>query len=288
MTRRFVLRASSAVVIVALAIAGYVVFVPVHRPDPRELASLAIASPVAGLRAHPKTSVRSASGVPLAAVKKAAASTPGETGAYVVQWRGAAPVTSGSVEVIAVPTARLARSVKKEAVAAELSRTSLTSSGYGYGGTTSVPGVPGAEAAYYLKGTTPTITAATPRATVAVFRAGRVVLEVRAESKGDSATTVARALATAEHRHLDRMRRDLVLAETRFPVVASAVYVLVALGVLAVVLAAPGFVVALERRRHDARTAAERRARVARGSKVVKRHAPRGYAAQVEARSRRR
>ncbi len=141
-----------------------------------------------------------------------------------------------------------------------------------------------------MKGAKPTITASTPRVAVVIFRAGRVVAGATVDAKGKDATTTVQALAPAEYRHLARVGPDLVLGETVLPLVASLVYALVALAVLAAAEITPGVVIAARGRRHDAHVAAQRRARVARGSKVVKRHASRGYAARVEAggRARRR
>lgn len=289
MPRRLAIRVATAVVLVGLAIAGYVLWIPVHRPNLDKVAALAVKSPVTGLRTHPKTEiVDPATTVSLSAVKRAAASTPGETAAYAVNWEGTGPVTAGSLELITLPTSKSAKSAQKQALAAELSQTSLTDSGYGFGGTTSVSGIPGAKGAYYLKGTKPTVTASTPRVTVAMFREGRTILDVTVDSKGATATTTARALALAEYHHLEHVGADPTLAETSLPVVASVVYALVVLAVLAIAEATPRLVTTAQRRRHEARIAAERRARVARGSKVVKRHASRGYAARVEAKSRAR
>jgi hypothetical protein len=121
---------------------------------------------------------------------------------------------------------------------------------------------------------------------VVIYRAGRVVVDVTVDSKGDAATTTARALASAEFHHLEKVAADPVLSETSLPLVASVVYALVAVAVLAVAEVTPRLVIAARQRRHEARAAAERRSRTARGSKVVKRHASRGYAARVQARSR--
>ena len=291
MPHHLVIRAVTAVVLVGLGIAGYVLWIPVHRPDLRKVAALVVTSSVVHLRAHPTTSALDpATAVSIAAVKTAAVATPAETAVYSVQWKGLAPVTAGSVQLIAVPTVKSARSVQQEMLATALSQTSLTGAGYGFGGTTSVSGIPGAKGAYYVKGTKPTITASTPRVTVVIFRKGRVVADATVEAKGKEATTTARALAAAEYHHLARVGPDLVLGQTVLPLVASLVYALVALAVVAAVEATPGVVTTTRRRRHDAHVAAQRRARVARGNKVVKRHAARGYAARVEAggRARRR
>ncbi len=287
MPRGLVIRVAAAAVLVGLAIAGYVLWMPVHRPNPGKVAVLGLKSAVAGLRAPAKTaSVEPVSGVSLSAVKAAAASTPGETAAYAVNWSGKAPVTAGSIELIAMPTDASAKSAQKQALATELSQSSLTDSGYGYGTKTKISGIPGAKAAYYLKGTSPTITASTPRATVVIYRTGRVIVDATVDAKGVAATTTARSLASAEFHHLERVGADPVIGETSLPLVASVLYVLVAVAVLAVAEVTPRFVVAARHRRHEARLAAARRARVARGSKVVKRHASRGYAARVEGKGR--
>ncbi|HTX64062.1 MAG TPA: hypothetical protein VMD28_10500, partial [Acidimicrobiales bacterium] len=205
MPRRLAVRVATAVVLVGLAIAGYVLWIPVHRPAPKKVAALAVERPVTGLRANPKTRTVDATSVSLSAVKDAAASTPGETAAYTVGWKGAAPVTAGSLELLALPTSASAAAVHEQAVATGLAQTSLTGTGYGYGGATKVPGVPGAKGAYYLKGTSPKVTPSTPRVTVAVFRQGRVVVDVTADAKGRAATTTARALALAEYHHLEHV-----------------------------------------------------------------------------------
>jgi hypothetical protein len=288
--RRLGVRVAIAVVLIGLAIGGYLLWIPVHRPDPHKVATLAVTSPVIRLRGHPKTSSVDPTALSISAVKAAAIATPGETAAYSVSWRGFAPVTAGSVELIAVPTVRSARSAQREILAAELSNTSLTESGYGFGRTTSVHGIPGAKGAYYLKGTTPTVTTSTPRVTVVIFRAGRTIVDVRVDAKGADATATARALASEQYRHLELVGTDPVLAQASFPLIASLVYALVALGVLAIAEVTPWLVSAEQERRREARVAAERSARVARGNKVVKRHASRGYAARVETggRARRR
>ncbi|HLW44892.1 MAG TPA: hypothetical protein VKR78_01665 [Acidimicrobiales bacterium] len=285
MPRRLVVRVASAVVIAGLAVAGFVLRIPLHRPDPQKLATLAVTSPVAGLRGHASTKVADPATSALAPVKSAAAATPGETGAFAVDWKGTGSVTAGSLELITVPTATSARAVLGAAKAADLAPTALTTLGYGFGARTHVTGIPGAEGAYYLGGTKPTITASTPRASVVVFGVGRVVVDVTANGKGAVATRTARAVAASEYRHLRRVGADPVVGSTVLPVVASLVYALVALAVLAIVWFAPGMVATARRRREELHREAERRARVARGSKVVRRHASHGYAGRVQARA---
>ncbi|MGH9920857.1 MAG: hypothetical protein ACRD6W_18555, partial [Nitrososphaerales archaeon] len=222
------------------------------------------------------------------AVKSAAASTPGETAAYAVDWEGKAPVTAASLELTVLPTLRSARTAQAEAVAAELSSTSLTQRGYGFGGKTDVLGIPGARGAYYLGGTSPTVTSSTRRAAVVVFRTGRVVLDVTVDAKGAVATPTVRSLALAQYRHLARIGADPRLAETLLPLVATVLYVVVAIAVGVMAEVAPGVVAATQRRRHEAHEAAARQARAGRGRKVVRRQASRSYAGRAQARAHRR
>lgn len=286
MSRTTLLRIVATVVLAGLAIAGYLLWIPVHRPNPSKLAALARTAPVTGLRGHPQTKVTSPSDSPLATVKSAAASTAGETGSYAVQWKGSSPVTSGSISLNVLPTEQLASEALADAKTTALASSALTRIGYAYGGTTRVSGIPGAKAAYYLGGgSSPTVTKSTPRATVVVYRAGRVIVGVNVDAKGSAATTTARALAAAEYHHLLTVGTDPVIGETSLPVLASVLYALVAVAVIAVAQIVPGFVISARHRQLELRAADERRARAARGKKVVKRHAARGYAARVESRA---
>lgn len=279
-----VLRVAGALVLAGLGIAGYLIWIPVHRPNAAKLAALARTAPVTGLRTHPRTRVTDPSKSPLSTVKAAAASTPGETGSYALQWKGSKPVTSGTLSLNVLPTDALAKGAALDAKTTALATSSLTAAGYGYGGKTPVHGIPGAKGVYYLTGSTATVTKTTGRAAVIVYRVGRVLVGVSVDAKGKVATSTARALADAEYRHLRAVGTDPSLAVTSLPLVASILYVLVAVAVIVVAQIVPGLVVSARRRQLELRAADERRARVARGSKVVKRHASRGYAARVESR----
>lgn len=286
MSRRLLLRAASGVLLAGVAIATYLLWIPVHRPDPSKLAALASTSPVAGVRPPARTLEDDPAKSSLSAVSVAAASTPGETGSYSVDWHGAAPVSSASVTLTVLPTTTAAQAALKEAKSSDAGSTSLTSIGYGFGGTTRVPGIPGARGAYYLKGTSPQVKPTTPRAAVVVYRLGRVVVGVTVAAKGVHATATARDLASAEFRHLRSVGADPAIGETHVPVTASILFVLVAVAVIALSQMVLGPLSTLGQRRAELRLREERRASLARGSKVVKRHAARGYAARVETRSR--
>lgn len=279
------LRLVAAVVLAALAVAGYLMWIPVHRPNAAKLAVLARTAPVSGLRARPRTRVTSPEKSPIATVRRAAGATPGETGSYSVQWKGSKPVSSASLSLDVLPDREFAGSALVDARATALAQSALTSIGYGYGGKTRVPGIPGARGDYFLSAKSAKITKTTPRATVIVFRVGRVLAGVNVDAVGTAATRTARAVAAAEYRHLSVVGTDPALGETSVPVLATALYVLGALAVMALAQVLPAAVMSARRRRLEAAAAAERRARVSRGKKVVKRHAARGYAARVESRA---
>ncbi len=284
MPRPTALRLAVAVVLAGLAIAGYLLWIPVRRPNPAKLAPLARTAPVQGLHPRPRTHVTAPAKSPIATVRRAAGATPGETGSYSVQWQGTKPVSSASLSLDVLPDLPLARGALAGARSTALAQTALTSIGYGYGGKTQVPEIPGAKGAYYLSGSSAQITKTTPRATVIVFRVGRVLAGVNVDATGSAATTTARALATAEYRHLLAVGTDPAIGETSVPVLASVLYILAALAVMALAQVLPSVVLSARRRQLELRAAAERRARVSRGKKVVKRHAARGYAARVESR----
>jgi hypothetical protein len=265
----------AASVVVGLAVLGYVFWIPVRHPSPRRVAALAVTAPVDGLRAHPHASESDASAGSLAAVKGAAAATPGETAVYTVAWKGTTSKSAGALVVLALPSAADTRATRAEVRTAYLGRTSLTAEGYGYAGALRLSAVPGAAGATFTAGTTPTITATTRRTDAEVFSVGRVVVVATAQGEGSHAKSIVDALAVEEYTHLRRTGARPMLAVTSLPVVASLVYAAVAVAVLAVVELGPWSLAAARRRREAAWEAAVRRERATRGSKVVKRQAGR-------------
>lgn len=269
-----------AAVVLGVGALGYVLWIPVRHPDPARVAALVVKTPVTGFLAHPRTAESDAAVSPLAAVKAAASATPGQTAVYTVAWKGETKKSASAVVVLALPTARDTTAARADAKKSYLSTTSLTSEGFGYSGTLSLPSVPGAAGATFVAGTSPSVTATTRRTDAEVFSVGRVVAIATAQGKGAQAKTAVDALALAEYHHLRHVGARPSLAETSFPAVASLVYALVVAGVLAVGLLGPWALVAVRRRRIAAWEAAARRERASRGSKVVKRHAGRTQAAR--------
>lgn len=274
----------AATVVLGLAALGYVLWIPVRHPDPARVAALAVTGPVHGFRVRPHATETPAANSQLGAVKAAAAATPGQTAVYTVAWKGATKESAAALVVLALPTAHDARSARHDAEQAYLSRTSLTSDGYGYAGALTLRAIPGATGATFVAGTSPTVTAATRRTDAEVFSVGRVVVVATAQGVGSQAKASVNSVALAEYRHLERTGAAPALAETSFPVVASLVYVAVAAAVLIAVQLTPGGAVAVRRRREAAWEAALRRERASRGSKVVKRQAGRTTAGRPASR----
>lgn len=277
-------RVLAGVVLLALAIVGYVLWIPARHPNGAKLSALATTRPVSGFRSDPRTAAPAPAKSSLAAVKAAASATPGQTGIYTVDWKGEAKDADASLVVLATPTAADARAVHADASDTYLRQTSFTRTGYGYGGVLHVGAVPGSSAAYYLAGTSPTTTKSTKRTDVVLFRVERVVVVVVVTDTGTRAGPAADAMAAAAYRHLLQVGGRPTLAETSYPAVATVVYVVVAVVVIAAVELAPGGVALVRRRRQVAFEAALRRERASRGSKVVKRHASRPGAGRAHAR----
>ncbi len=274
-------RVGGAAALAVVAAVGFVLWIPMQRPDASRLAHLVITSPLAGLHGPPKRSAAPATSSPLEAVRGAAASTPGETGVYSVAWQGAGPVSTASVSATVLPSRTSAHAARGDATRAYLRRSSFTGSGYGFGGTLEVRSVPGAAGAYFLRGTSPVTTASTPRAAVVIYDVGRVVVDVTAYGEGAATATAARALAVAEYRHLLQVGGDPQIARTVLPLVASIVYVVVALAVIGCSPLVPAAFAWIRHRRALADEAALRRERVARGKKLVRRRARRAHGSSV-------
>lgn len=271
----------AATVVVGLAAFGYVLWIPVRHVNPLKVVSLAVTRSLPGIAGRPHGTQGDPSTSPLAAVRQAAAATPAETAQYTVTWGGGTTATkkpSAMLMVLALPRTADAAAANADARRSYASRTSFIAQGVGYAGTLHLPSVPGATAATYTAGTSPTITPTTRRVDAAVFSVGQVVVVATSQGTQSQAKVALDALAAAEYRHLGRLLpvgAAPALGETSFPLVASLVYVAVAAGVLAAVQLAPWAMAAARRRREATWEAALRRERASRGSKVVRRRAAR-------------
>ena len=272
----------AATVVIGVAALGYVLWIPVHHLDPAKVSALAVTDRLPGIQGRPRGTHSDASASPLAAVKQAAAAAPAETAVYTVTWgtgtTSTAKTPSAALFVLALPGTKEAEAARRDARSSYAGRTSFTAVGFGYAGTLQVPSVPGATGATYTAGTTPTTTPSTRRTDAVVFSVGRVVVVATSQGTEHQATAALDALAVAEYDHLRHLLRDGAepsLAVRSFPLVATLVYVAVAVVVLAAVELAPWGVAVARRRREAAWEAALRRERASRGSKVVKRQAGR-------------
>lgn len=278
------------VVLAATAVVVYLEWIPLHVPDPARVRALVVTQPVGGVVGAARVTDPPAWASALAAVRTAAGTTPGETGLALATWKGNGSVSSGSLLATALPTVLDAQEALSQSGSQYLGQDSYKQSGYGYGGTLAFPGASGARGAYFLAGTSPTVTAKTRRIAVAVFRRGRVVVLVTVSSTGAAADSTASSLVTAEHRLLTSAVTARPIAETSVPLLATLVYAVVAAVLLGGVVLAPAGWASYARRRRAAQEAARRRARNARGKKVVTRRSSHGYEARLgskRARSRR-
>lgn len=266
-----VVRVLATLVLLAVAVVGYVLWIPMQRPSRAALARLVVTTPVHGFKAAPSVAAPSASSSAISVLKTAAKQTPGETGVYSVDWKGTKAKSSASLVVAVLPTLALAKSAQQEANKEFTAQDALTGDGYGYGGAITDASVPGARGAYFLPGTTPTLKPTGKRADLLVFRLQRVIGLVSVAGTGAASSVAASAVATAEYDHLSTVGASPRVAKTVFPLVATIVYAGVALVALAVLEASPSAVAAARRRRHAAAEAAVRRDRAARGAKITTR-----------------
>lgn len=255
-------------------VAGYAWFIPVRAADPTLLRALVPAAPAGYVTRPTGATPVSPSKTGLAAVRAAAATTPGATGAYSVQWRRPGSTTAPAEVLVAVlPSASEASTAGRQAVQRYLGRSALKSSGASSGVRFRVAAGGGAPAAVFV--TAASSSSPESATAVAVLRHGRAVAVVLAAAPGTAAASTARTrlatVAADESRVLARAEPGLTLARTTFPVTASAVYGGAAVALVVLLYAVPAAVDRARTRRHAARARAAERARRARGRKVVRR-----------------
>lgn len=266
------MRVLVGVVLVLCAVGGFVLFIPQQRPSPGRLALLAVSGRSAHLSGRVHNAVADPSSSSLVSVRRAAAATPGETAVYSRRWAAKKAHSSASLTVLVTPSGRLAREVRTSAAASRLAQSSLTAQGYGYVGPLRDAAVPGARAATYVGGTSPTVSATLPHEDVVVFLVDRVVVVATAAgATAAKSQSAVEALASAEYHHLLDVGARPSLAETSVPPLAAVLYLLPGAVVIAGVALSPSPVALARRRRQAAHAEALRRERASRGRKVVKR-----------------
>ena len=153
--------------------------------------------------------------------------------------------------------------------AQQLGANSYSSNSLSRESTYSVTGVPGSYAATYRP---PAKDAGSvPSLAVTVFRHGRVVAVSEAASVGSTAAPAATTLTVREYSNLGRVGGDFTLSVTRYPVVASILWVVGAVVLAAIVALGP----IARRRRAERRQRAyeeEMAHRVVVGKQVIAKH----------------
>jgi hypothetical protein len=269
-----------AAVVVGLAAVGYVVFVKTTRTDGTSLSALVISQTgVAALKSKPVDAEYVApKKSAFAAVKKAAASDPDETGGYGKEWSGSTASGDAATQLVELlPTSGQAKAARTEAEAEYTDAAALKAAGTTVTAHFSVPGVSGAFGVRVATATSSTSSATT--GTAVVFQQGRVVaVEYLQSSTGGLSQADATAIAQSEHALLARREPGFSLTQTTRPAVLSVVYGLVTVVVATFILTVPGLVRRRQARRqarHIEQTRYEYRAR---GGKAMRRRRPPAWA----------
>jgi hypothetical protein len=269
-----------AAVVVGFAVVGYVVFVKTTRTDGTRLSALVISQTgVGALKSKPVDAefvapTKSA----FAAVKKAAASDPEETGGYGREWSGSTASGDAATQLVELlPTSGQAKAARTEAEAEYTDAAALKAARTTVTAHFSVPGVAGAFGVRVA--TAKSSTASATIGTAVVFQQGRVIaVEYLQSSTGGLSQADATAIAQSEHALLARREPGFSLTQTTRPPMLSVVYGLVTVVVATLILTVPGLVRrrrARRQARHIEQTRYEYRAR---GGKAMRRRRPPAWA----------
>lgn len=262
-----------------LAGAGYAWLAPVHRADPAGLARLVAAHPPKGFTAAPTSRrVVQASQTGLSRLSAAAAATSIGTAAYSVMWKGdASHGKAGAVAealVAVVPSSSDAAAVRAEARTRFLGATHMKAAGYSLDRRFAVRAAPGSQGATFTGPSSSPTASTVPRSSAEiVMGTGRTALVLYVEGDAGRTRAAVSSLAAAEQAALDHAGPDFSPAVTSYPLVTSVVTAAGAAVALLVVALGPALVGRVRERRAESRRRAAERERLARGRKVVKRHA---------------
>jgi hypothetical protein len=269
-----------AAAVVVLAAIGYVVFVKNTRTDGTSLSALVIdQTGVTALKSKPVDSeFVSPKKSAFAAVKKAAASDPDETGGYGKEWSGTTASGNAATQLIEMlPTKAEATLTRTEAEAEYTDAASLKAAHTTVTARFSVPGVVDAFGVSVAMAKSSTTSATT--GTAIVFQQGRVVgVEYLQSSTGGLSRADATAIARDEHALLERSEPGFSLTQTTRPLALSVVYGLVTLLVAGLILIVPRLVRRRRARRQARRVEQARYEYRARGGKAMRRHRPPAWA----------
>ncbi|MBV9661474.1 MAG: hypothetical protein JO337_09980 [Acidimicrobiales bacterium] len=256
-----------ALVVLAVAAAVYPLVVPTHPAMRSRLALLVIDKP--GVAAFDKVKAQAGeqdvSQTGIDALTAAAKKFPRQTGLYSVEW---APSQTSAAGVVAflLPSASAAATTFDQLSTQQLSPDAYKSNSLTRTGTFDVPGVAGSGGSVFSPSSD-----SQPTLANTAFRVGRVVALSEVIGPSSSAKADSITLAKDEDTQLRRVAPDFTLAVTRYPLVATLVWIAGAVLVAVIVALTP----VLWRRRAERRRLAweeEIAGQVIVGNRVIVKH----------------
>jgi hypothetical protein len=236
-----------ALVVLVVAAVGYQLVVPTVHVVRARLARLVLAKP--GVAAYDKTKPQAGeqddTQTGIAALTTAAKRSPHQTGLYSIEW---SPTDSSGAGVVAflLPSDSAATTALSQIRAQQFAAGSYSANSLTRTSTYAVPGVPGSYAAVYRPAAKDV--GSVPSLAVTVFRYGNVVAVSEAAASGSTAQPDASVITAGEYGNLRRLGAGFSLSVTRYPVVATTLWV-----AAAVVLAALAALVPVAWRRRSQR-----------------------------------
>jgi hypothetical protein len=272
------LRLARVVVVVVLAVAGYLLFIRTPHVEHQLLRNLMVHRlSVHGLPAAPSIA-RSASPstISVPVLRQAAKTDPDHTGVYELAWGLAKKPNAGLGMVLELlPDARDARTAFGTNVKVYVTNLQVSGSTLSERETFSIPSLPQARAESYAVASSAT-KAAAGYVYAVVFRMDRAVVVELMRSLGTRSTSDAISVTTAEHAVLQRAEPGFSMVRTPTPVVASVVFWVVAILVAAAAFFVPEWApdaLSQRRARHKAKELENARSQYrARGRRAVRRH----------------
>jgi hypothetical protein len=267
--RRAVFAVLRALAVLAIAAVVYPFVVPtVHVvrtrlsrlvPTKTGVAAFDKATPQAGEQDDTKTGI--------AILTTAAKRSPNQTGLYSIEWSPSDSSGAGSIAFL-LPNESDASTALSQIRAQQLGTDSYASNSLTRAATYAVPGVPGSYAAIYRP---PAKDAGSPTLAVTALRYGRVVAVSEAASQGSTAQAAANTITAREYSNLRRLGAGFTLSVTRYPFVATTLWIVGAVVLAAVAALGP---VAWRRRAQRRRRADEEEMvhRVVVGKRVIVKH----------------
>jgi len=286
--RRSAFAVARAIVVLAIAGAGFAVIIPVHhdrqtRVVDSRLADLTVPETgVAGFNTKPASAgVQPAANVGLTVLSTAAKQDPGHTGLYTKDWAATAKGSKDAIGLVVflLPTPAKAQSVLEQVSKMELAASAQSANSLDRHATFTVPGVSGSAGSLFVP---KKATSTSQDLAVSIFRTGTVVSFVQVAAKSSAAAANeaqdhAISASKTQAAHVEKVEPGFSLVElvrpagNTIPTTASIVWI--AGSVVAAILAAVGpLLYGRARRRRQARIQAELdRMIVVRGQTITKR-----------------